>query len=119
MSGLLDKLREVYGRHRVVDVFQGTGMEQHKERLGLGAYVVRGALPDEQCATWHTSLEDSLTAIANANGARTVELKSNSPHAVHAHALSIFAPSQISDSGRKASTKHSNLSSSSSSSFQP
>ena len=78
-------------------------MEQHKERLGLGAYVVRGALPDGQCATWHTSLEDSLTAIANANGARTVELKSNSPHAVHAHALSIFAPSQISDSGRNAS----------------
>ena len=42
MSGLLDKLGEVYGRHRVVDVFQGTGMEQHAPTLGLGAYVLRG-----------------------------------------------------------------------------
>ena len=56
MSGLLDKLREVYGEHRVVDVFQGTGMEQYAEKLGLGGYVVCGVLPPEQCANWHKTL---------------------------------------------------------------
>ena len=48
MSGLLPLLVQTYGGQRVVDVFKGTGMEQHKERLGIGAYVVRGALEDEQ-----------------------------------------------------------------------
>ena len=75
MSGLLDKLREVYGEHHVVDVFQGTGMAEHKERLGLGGYVVRGAVPHEQCAHWHKKLEDTLADIAYLHGPRSVDLK--------------------------------------------
>ena len=40
----------------VVDVFQDTGMEPHAQKLGLGAYVVCGVLPPEQCANWHKTL---------------------------------------------------------------
>ena len=74
MSGLLPKLLGIYGPHRVVDVFRGTGMEQHAQELGLGAYVVRGVLPPEQCDQWHTTLEDSLARIAFEKGPRSVQL---------------------------------------------
>jgi hypothetical protein len=66
MPDLLPKLRKIFGKRRVVDVFQGTGMAHHAERLNVGGYVVRGALPVDDCALWHQTLQDSLIAIANA-----------------------------------------------------
>ena len=72
---LLPKLVDRYGRGRVVDVFQDTGMEPHAQELGLGGYVVRGVLPPEQCAHWHETLEKSLAGIALEKGSRSVELK--------------------------------------------
>ena len=75
MSGLLPKRLELYGRARVVDVFQDTGMEQHSKKLGFGGHVVRGVLPHEQRATSHKTLEDSLASIANTIGSRSVELR--------------------------------------------
>ena len=75
MSGLLPTLVQIYGELRVVDVFKGTGMEDHTERLGLGGFVVRGAVPHEQCAPWHKQLEDTLADIAKLHGSRCVELK--------------------------------------------
>ena len=69
------KLLEVYGPARVVDVFRETGMEQKALQLGIGGYVVRNAISDEQAANWHGALTGSLVDIANQKGPRSVELK--------------------------------------------
>ena len=75
MPDLLPKLVEIYGRGRVVDVFQGTGMEHHAQRLKFGGYVVRGVLPVDDCAHWHQTLQNSLIDIANEKGTRMVQCK--------------------------------------------
>ena len=75
LPGLHAKLLAVYGPARVVDVFKDTGMEQEARRLGIGGYVVRNAISDEQAASWHQALTGSLVDIANAKGTRSVELK--------------------------------------------
>ena len=69
------KLLEVYGPARVVDVFRETGMEQKALQLGIGGYVVRNAISDEQAANWHGALTGSLADISNQKGTRSVELK--------------------------------------------
>ena len=74
MAGLLAKLQACYGSDRVVDVFQGTGMEPIARELNIGGYVVRNVLPSEKIATWHRDLEDSLHRIANSKGSRCVDL---------------------------------------------
>ena len=70
---LLPKLLEIFGKRRVVDVFEGTGMAHHAERLNVGGYVVRDALPVDDCALWHQTLQDSLIAIAHQKGSRMVQ----------------------------------------------
>ena len=78
MAGFLANLRARYGHERVVDVFQGTGMEPKAWELNIGGYVVRGVLPSEKIAEWQKDLEDSLCRIANSHGTRAVELKGKS-----------------------------------------
>ena len=78
MAGFLANLRARYGHERVVDVFQGTGMEPKARELNIGGYVVRGVLPSEKIAEWQKDLEDSLCRIANSHGTRAVELKGKS-----------------------------------------
>ena len=73
--GLLPKLEARYGSGRVVDVFQGTGMEREAKELNIGGYVVRGVLPPETIADWHKLLVNSLQGIALNVGPRAVELK--------------------------------------------
>ena len=68
-------LLEQYGQHKVVDVFKDTGMEVPAADLGMGAWVVSGAIGDEHTLEWHRQLIDSLTRIANRDGVRAVQLK--------------------------------------------
>ena len=70
-----ERLLEVYGAGRVVNVFKDTGMEARALQLDIGAWVVRNAISDEQAASWHQALTGSLVDIANAKGPRSVELK--------------------------------------------
>ena len=70
-----ERLLEVYGAGRVVNVFKDTGMEAGALQLGIGAWVVRNAISDKQAANWHQALTGSLVDIANAKGSRSVELK--------------------------------------------
>ena len=78
MAGFLANLRARYGHERVVDVFQGTGMEREAKQLNIGGYVVRGVLPPEKIADWHKTLVHSLQGIALSYGTRAVELKGKS-----------------------------------------
>ena len=48
-----ERLLEVYGAGRVVNVFKDTGMEARALQLDIGAWVVRNAISDEQVASWH------------------------------------------------------------------
>ena len=70
-----ERLLEVYGAGRVVNVFKDTGMEEMAFQLGIGGWVVRNAISDEQAANWHGELTSSLADIANQKGSRSVELK--------------------------------------------
>ena len=60
MAGILTKLQACYGPDRVVDVYQGTGMEPKARELNIGGYVVRGVLPPKTIADWHELLVNSL-----------------------------------------------------------
>ena len=75
LPGLLPKLLEVYGPGRVVDVFKETGLEEPAHRLGVGGYVVRNALSDDEAANWHRTLHHSMEDIALREGPRSVDLK--------------------------------------------
>ena len=59
MPGLLPKLVAIYGQDRVVDVFEGTALAEPAKQHGLGGYVVRGVLPQQQVTQWHADLESS------------------------------------------------------------
>ena len=59
MSGILTKLEARFGRNRVVDVFENTGMALRARDLNIGAYVVRGVLSPEQLEGWHQDLTGS------------------------------------------------------------
>ena len=50
-------------------------MEERALELGIGGWVVRNAISDEQAASWHQALTGSLVDIANQKGPRSVELK--------------------------------------------
>ena len=65
MSGILTKIEARYGRNRVVDVFENTGMALKARDLNIGCYVVRGVLTSAQLAAWHQALTDSVAFIAN------------------------------------------------------
>ena len=39
-----ERLLEVYGAGRVVNVFKDTGMEERAPELGIGAWMVRNAI---------------------------------------------------------------------------
>ena len=53
LQGFHERLLEVYGAGRVVNVFKDTGMEQRALQLVIGGWVVRNAISDEQAASWH------------------------------------------------------------------
>lgn len=74
MAGFLAYLEARYGRERVVNVFEGTGMESTSREHYIGGYVVRGVLPPEKLDPWRQYLEDPLSAIANSEGSRRVDL---------------------------------------------
>ena len=78
LQGFHERLLAAYGPGRVVNVFQDTGMEARALELGIGAWVVRNAISDEQAASWHQALTGSLVDIANQKGPRSVELKGSS-----------------------------------------
>ena len=78
MSGILTKLEERFGRDRVIDVFDQTGMTLKAKELNIGAYVVRAVLKPEQLEGWHQELTTSLTSISERLGSRAVELKGKS-----------------------------------------
>ena len=53
LPGFHERLLEVYGAGRVVNVFKDTGMEERALELGIGAWVVRNAISDEQAGIRH------------------------------------------------------------------
>ena len=68
-------LLEHYGQQQVVDVFKDIGMAQPAADHGMGAWVVRGAIGEEDTLEWHRQLIHSLTSIADRDGVRAVHLK--------------------------------------------
>ena len=64
-----------YGQQAVVDVLEDIGMAQPAADHGMGAWVVRGAIGEEDTLEWHRQLIDSLTSIADRDGVRSVHLK--------------------------------------------
>ena len=74
-SNFYQTLLEHNGTERVVDVFEGTGIEARPANLEIGAWVVRGAIGEELALEWHGQFMVSLTSIANYNGESSVRLK--------------------------------------------
>ena len=64
-----------YRHHRVVDIFKDIGMEALAADLGMGAWVVRGAIGEEHTLEWHRQFIDTLTSTADRDGVRVVHLK--------------------------------------------
>ena len=75
VSALYWNLVDRDGTERVVDVFKGTGIEASAAQLGIGAWVVRGAIDEESTLEWHKHFIDSLTRIANRDGENAVRSK--------------------------------------------
>ena len=80
---MTDSIREMFtskfGKERVVDVLQGTRLEQYSKKLGFGLYVVKGAVEPSLQEVWATGCDHMFHAMAEHQGANSVELTQRVP----------------------------------------
>ena len=71
---MLSKLRDIYG-DQLVDIFEGTPLEQEGRKRGFGGYVVRGVIDKQSADQYHVSLDSDMQKMANARSLRAIQLR--------------------------------------------
>ena len=71
---MLSKLREIYG-DRLVNIFEGTRLEEEGRKHGFGGFVVRGAICRDVADQYHAALNGDMQRHAMEKGLRAIQLK--------------------------------------------
>ena len=59
---MLSQLQKIYG-DRVVNIFEGTPLEEEGRKLGFGGYLVRGVISKESADQYHASLDFDMQQL--------------------------------------------------------
>ena len=65
-----------FGKECVVDVLQGTKLEQYSKEFGFGLYVVKGAVETSLQEVWAKRCDRMMEAMAKRQGANSVRVHS-------------------------------------------
>ena len=75
-AGIREMLACRFGKESVVDVLEGTKLEQYSQKLGFGLYVVKGAVETSLQEVWANGCDRMFQAMAEQLGANSVKVKS-------------------------------------------
>ena len=78
-AGITEMLACRFGKESVVDVLEGTKLEQYSQKLGFGLYVVKGAVETSLQEVWANGCDHMFHAMAEHQGANSVELTQRVP----------------------------------------
>ena len=69
-AGIREMLACRFGKESVVDVLEGTKLEQYSQKLGFGLYVVKGAVETSLQEVWANGCDRMFQAMAEQPGAK-------------------------------------------------
>ena len=69
-AGIREMLACRFGKESVVDVLEGTKLEQYSQKLGFGLYVIKGAVETSLQEVWANGCDRMFQAMAEQLGAK-------------------------------------------------
>ena len=73
-AGIGEMLAGRFGKEYVVDVLQGTELEQYSKQFGFGLYVVKGAVETSLQEVWAHRCDRMMEAMGKQHGADSVRV---------------------------------------------
>ena len=74
-AGIGEMLASRFGKECVVDVLEGTGLEEYSKDLGFGLYVVKGAVETSLQEVWANGCDRMIGAMAEQHGPSSVRVR--------------------------------------------